>query len=78
VIKAIGIDKQGKSSIVLLGLSEGNLELLKAKKPIVVDMTELGGTGKIILMYGQTEADIMADLQKADILVTPNMGETQN
>jgi len=65
MIKATG-NKDGKQ-FILFGLSAGNLILLRQKKPIVVNLSEMGFSGEIIITYGETEADIISDLQKSGL-----------
>jgi len=65
MIKALG--KKGNSPVLFFGLSEGNIDLLKQGKPIIVDLAEMGSDGTVIITYGKTEIDIMQDLQKAGI-----------
>jgi len=50
--------------VVLLGLSERNLELLRKGKPILVDLLPFGMDGQVILTYGKTEDDITRELAK--------------
>lgn len=73
MIKATG-ERDGKR-FILFGLSEGNLSLLRQKKPIVVNLSEMGLSGEVLITYGETEADIILDLQKAGLLpnhINPN------
>jgi len=47
-----------------LGLSERNVVQLKEGKPIVVELQPLTGEdGQIVLLYGETEAAIVAALK---------------
>lgn len=48
----------------LFGLDAENVRRLKAGKPIKVDMTQLGGTDKFVLVYGETMADIVRELEE--------------
>lgn len=66
IIKAV--DGQ-QANVVILGLEEGNIELLKQGKPIPVDLAELGLSGQILITYGKTKADIFKDLQRAGIFL---------
>lgn len=52
--------------LILMGLSEGNVERLKAGFPIKADLKSFGVDlpGKIAVIYGKTEADIEAELRK--------------
>jgi hypothetical protein len=45
------------------GLSEENINLLKQGKPIIIELSEMGGIGRIMIMYGKTETDLVAALQ---------------
>ena len=49
----------------LFGIDAENVRRLKEGKPIVVDMSEIGGHDKFILMYGDTMQDIVDELSKA-------------
>lgn len=59
IAKTTGAD--GKP-ILILGLSEGNIQCLKEGKPIAVEGAHLGFSGKIYLMYGETEQHIAAEI----------------
>lgn len=51
--------------LVLLGLSELNIQKLKEGKPILVNGGDVGIPGKeIVIMYGQTEQDIAKELEQ--------------
>lgn len=54
----------GDRVVYVLGLTARNLELLAQGKPIPVDLAELGGKGEVLIMYGETEADIADELRK--------------
>lgn len=56
--------------LILMGLSEGNVERLKAGFPIKAELRTFGVDlpGSIAVMYGKTEADIEAELRKHDLL----------
>ncbi len=60
MIKAAGRGKKG--NLVILGLSDRNLEKLRAGLPILVDLNELGSTGELMIMWGPTEDDIARQL----------------
>lgn len=61
--------KAGGPNVVLLGLSERNVELLKLGKPIQFDGKEIGIPGKkVFIMYGETEEDILDELRRAGIM----------
>jgi hypothetical protein len=60
--------KATAGDMVLFGLSEKNVQLLKEGKPIKIDMTELGLTGKVLIFYGKTEEDMMSEFKKHGLL----------
>jgi hypothetical protein len=47
---------------IFFGLSEMNMVKLREGKPIKIDMSELGGTGIVIIFYGETEEKMREDL----------------
>lgn len=49
----------------VLGIDAENVRRLKAGKPIVVDLREMGGEGRVLITYGETLADIVAELEQA-------------
>ena len=64
--------KAANESTILLGLSELNVQRLKAGDPIMFKGEEIGIPGKqVIIVYGMTEMTIMNDLQTAG-LIGPN------
>lgn len=58
---------QDGGQLILLGLSDKNLELLREKKPILVTAQELGlaMNVKIALAWGETEETLMAEIKEA-------------
>lgn len=66
MIKARSIGKDG-DDLIIFGLSARNVELLKAGKPISIRMEELGLRGTVLIMYGETEQDIAAELHAAEV-----------
>lgn len=46
------------------GLSAGNVRRLKAGEPIAVDLSPMGGRGRILIFYGATERQMMAELRE--------------
>lgn len=62
------VDGEGGRTLVGLGMSEGNVERLKAGMPIFVNLAALGLPPiDIYIFYGETEHDL-ADMVK------PNLG----
>lgn len=49
---------------LVFGLSEMNIRALKDGKPIMVDLGDIGGKGKVVIFYGVTEDDMQRDFQK--------------
>jgi hypothetical protein len=49
----------------LFGIDAENVKRLQAGDPMVFDMTKLGGTDKLLIMYGDTMADIVKELEDA-------------
>lgn len=49
----------------LFGLDAENVRRLKDGQPIVINLQPLGGTDRLMLMYGETLADIMKELEEA-------------
>jgi hypothetical protein len=62
MIKVAG--QLGDRPFMLLGLSGENVTRLAAGEPIAFDADQLGYAGKVIVMYGRTEADIKAQLRE--------------
>lgn len=61
MVKASGTKADGRRFYVF-GLSEMNLRKLREGKPIAFDLEPLGGAGEIMIMYGETEQHIAAEL----------------
>ena len=51
-------------NLVIFGLSRMNCERLLEGKPILVDMEELGMSGKALIVGGETEEDIKRELEE--------------
>lgn len=67
--------KQNGETLIGLGLEEGNIERLKKGQPIVFHMSELGFEGmELMIMYGEDQDDIKAQLQKAGMLLPGEKG----
>lgn len=65
MIKARGEHNDG-TPLYLLGISEGNVERLKDRRPILVNLAQLGGSGHVCIMYGPTEEALIAELNIGD------------
>lgn len=57
MIKAVASNTE--EPLVILGLSDMNMEKLKEGRPIIVEMEELGLTGKILIIGGGTEDELV-------------------
>lgn len=59
--------KAGAGELLLLGLSDGNLALLKQGKPIEVNLAEIHNNSepfkRIVIFWGRTEQDIKKMLE---------------
>lgn len=64
MLKASYTGPGGRRSYVF-GLSDLNLQKLREGKPIAFDLEPLGGSGSVMIMWGQTEEHIAAELRAA-------------
>jgi len=62
MIKAIMKNKDS-DNILLLGISEENVNRLKEGKPIHIKGDELGIDNDVLIVYGETEEDLYKDLR---------------
>lgn len=64
----MGMRQDGKTTIVL-GLSRSNCERLLRGEPALISLEQLQvGHGSILLMAGETEADITEDLRSIGLI----------
>lgn len=49
--------------LIICGLSEENLERLRAGLPILVALDDLGFTGSLLITYGVTEEALLQELE---------------
>lgn len=61
MIKAAGRRTDG-APLIVLGLSAGNVDNLRSNRPMLIHLEELGLSGDVIILYGDTEEDIRDDL----------------
>ena len=54
--------KARAGDVLLFGLSQINLQLLREGKPIHVGLAELGLTGSVVIFYGETEEKMRQEL----------------
>jgi hypothetical protein len=50
----------------ILGLDGDNVERLQRGQPILVDLSEMGGSDVVLLMFGLTQHDILEALKEAN------------
>lgn len=50
---------------IVLGLDAESVRRLKAGQPIVKDLSNFGGTDTVVIIYGETMADITKELEDA-------------
>lgn len=50
----------------LLGIDEENVRRLMDNQPIAVNLVQLGGSDRVIIMLGKTQADILRTLKQAN------------
>lgn len=50
----------------LFGIDAENVRRLKSGLPIILDLGPLGGKDTVLLMYGETMADILAEMRAAN------------
>lgn len=63
------IDGDDGEPVYLLGLSSGNLMRLREGKPLLVNLSQFGGPNvKVAVCWGETEEDIVRDLNKAHMI----------
>lgn len=63
------------------GLSERNIQLLKQGKPILIDLSELGGDGNVTIFYGKTEQDMGREIAEfigpeTKVHIDPRLGNS--
>jgi hypothetical protein len=60
--------KARSGDLVIFGLSRVNLEKLQEGKPIFFDGAEIGVSDyRFLIMFGETEGEIMMELEKATV-----------
>lgn len=67
--------KARAGNLVILGLEAGNVDRLKEGKPMAIKLRELGveTDSVVVIMYGDTQADIMAAIERETGLKPPKM-----
>lgn len=68
MIKAKATLSHGRP-LYLFGLSQQNLEKLREGMPIRIHLEEMGGEGEVLIMFGETEHAIAAELAE---MIGPN------
>jgi hypothetical protein len=59
--------KARSGNLVVFGLEAKNIERLKAGDPMLIKMSEVGKAGPddvIVILYGDTQDDIIAEIEK--------------
>lgn len=54
-----------KDGLCILGLDAENIRRLTTGQPILVSLSQLGGTDDVMICYGETLEQIQRDLEKA-------------
>ncbi len=62
MIKFKATDPRTGEQMYGFGLSHGNLDRLRAGKPIPIDLASMGGTGRVLIFAGKTEESMAAEL----------------
>lgn len=70
MIKARANDNSTGEPVYILGLSDGNLRKLREGLPITVELQQLGSTGRIVIMHGTTELEIIKELQACGLIAS--------
>lgn len=60
------------NGVFILGLDAENIRRLKAGKPILVSLAEMGGSDDVMIMAGETLEDIKNELENASGSKLPN------
>lgn len=65
--------KARSGTTMIFGLSAKNLALLQQGQPIAVDLKDLGfSEGKVLILYGKDEMDIVRELEASGIRLPYN------
>lgn len=68
MLKAKAVSTNGVP-LYVLGLSDVNIELLKAGQPIAIDLAELGDKGTIFIFSEPTEDLMLEKMRKEGMLI---------
>lgn len=49
---------------VILGITAENVTRLKDGRPILVDLLQLGGAERVVILYGETMTDLIRQLER--------------
>lgn len=49
----------------VVGIEERNVEMLKAGRPMLIDLRKCGGTDQIMVAYGNTLPELLKELERA-------------
>jgi hypothetical protein len=56
---------RASNGVFILGIDAENVRRLKAGKPILISLAELGGKDDVMIMYGETLDAIKEELERA-------------
>jgi hypothetical protein len=59
------------NGVMILGIDAENVRRLKAGQPILKSLAQFGGKDDIVIVYGETLADVQRELEKS--LTCPSM-----
>lgn len=62
MLKLVWTDKS--NNYYGFGITAENVRRLKARQPIEIDLVEMGGQGKIMIFYGETEQTLYEELSE--------------
>jgi hypothetical protein len=57
----------------LMGIDAGNVKRLKKGQPLNIDLRPLGGSDRVVIIYGETPQAIIAELERAGGPLPPAM-----
>lgn len=67
MIKCV-IKRENNGPLIVFGLSKMNIEKLKDGMPMKINLKELNLDGEVYIFAGETEAEMMKEMQDAGLL----------
>ena len=64
MIKFKTSNKNGERQLIGLGLSDGNIKLLRQHKPILINGQELGLDQDIVILWAKTEMELLNQVRQ--------------